>query len=60
MVAAVSDSFVTLHTRVEAKRGDKKMSHEVCAVWRMADGEVIELWDHFGDVETWDAFWNEE
>jgi uncharacterized protein len=52
--AAVGDSFVT---RVEATRGEAHMTHEVCAVWRMHDGEVIEFWDHFGDVEEWDAFW---
>ncbi len=55
-----TDDIVTMIAHVTAERpGRTPLNEFICEVWRFEDGLCVEVWDHFGDLAAWDAFWAE-
>ncbi len=52
------EEFVAALQHNSAERGDKRLDVELCLVFRLADGRVIEAWEHYGDLYAWDEFWS--
>ncbi len=53
-----TDGFAINVQRVTARRPDGRTLDTVLTeVWRLHDGVCVELWDHFEDLDAWDAFW---
>lgn len=55
----VDAHFALFLQRATATRGGKDLDHVMTVVWRFKDGQVVEMWDHFEDVDVWDNFWME-
>jgi len=55
----VDPHFALFLQRATATRGDQELDHVMTVVWRFKDGQVVEMWDHFEDVDAWDNFWME-
>ncbi|HZO37302.1 MAG TPA: nuclear transport factor 2 family protein [Solirubrobacteraceae bacterium] len=55
----VNDAFAVILTRVDAQRPGASVVQRIIAIWRLEDGKVVELWDHFSDLATWDRFWTD-
>ena len=52
-----NDEFVVSFERFRAVRHGNALDQVICGVWRLQDGRVAELWTHFEDQATCDAFW---
>ncbi len=53
-----TDAFAINVQRVTASRPDGRTLDTVLTeVWRPRDGICVEMWDHFEDLDAWDAFW---
>ncbi len=53
-----TDHFAINVQRVTAARPDgRELDTVLTEVWRFQDGVCVELWDHFQDLDAWDAFW---
>ena len=53
-----TDAFAINVQRVTARRPDGRALDTVLTeVWRLRGGVCVELWDHFEDLDAWDAFW---
>ncbi|HZO37298.1 MAG TPA: nuclear transport factor 2 family protein [Solirubrobacteraceae bacterium] len=55
-IVAAGPMVVVIQTAT-ARRGERKLVAPIAVVWRFSGDKAVELWDHFGDVETWDRFW---
>ena len=56
-----TQTFVVALARLTGLRDGVALNQPLCCVWRigLADGEeIIENWDHFYDIVSWDAFWD--
>ncbi|MBD2100179.1 nuclear transport factor 2 family protein [Leptolyngbya sp. FACHB-261] len=53
-----TDDFAINVQRLTGRREDGRSLNTVLTeVWRMQDGVCVEIWDHFQDLDAWDAFW---
>ncbi len=52
-----TDQFAFNYQRITARRKGRVLDQVLLEVWRLEEGKCIELWDHFQDLEAWDAFW---
>ncbi|HZO37308.1 MAG TPA: nuclear transport factor 2 family protein [Solirubrobacteraceae bacterium] len=52
------DHFAIWLQRVTAERDGRELDHVLTVVWRFQGEKVVEMWDHFADVEEWDRFWH--
>ncbi|MDT0184003.1 nuclear transport factor 2 family protein [Microbacterium sp. ARD31] len=55
----VDDHFALFLQRATATRGSARLDHVITVIWRFRGGQVVEMWDHFADVDEWDRFWTE-
>ena len=57
-----TQTFVVTLSRLTAVRDGVALNEPLCCVWRIGehpeDQEIIENWDHFYDIVSWDAFWD--
>ena len=51
------EHFAIWLQRVTAQRNGRDLDHTVTVIWRFQGDTVVEMWDHFADVEEWDRFW---
>ena len=55
-----TDDVATVFARITAERpGRRPLEEFICEVWRFEDGRCVEVWDDFGDLAAWDAFWGD-
>ncbi len=53
-----TDDFAINVQRITATRPDGRvLDTRLTEVWRFQGGVCVELWDHFLDLDAWDAFW---
>ena len=56
-----TDDVATVFARITAERpGRRPLEEFICEVWRFEDGRCVEVWDDFGDLAAWDAFWGDD
>jgi ketosteroid isomerase-like protein len=53
----VDEFCVVMLNRATAERDGVPLDVMIAVIWRFVDGRCVEIWDHFSDVGTWDAFW---
>jgi hypothetical protein len=49
-------SFVRVHTQV--KGTSKAITYQMVNVYRIADGQLAEIWPHVHDLYAFDEFWS--
>lgn len=54
-----SGQFVVSFERFTARRRGRSLDQEVCVVWRVAQGQCVEIWSHFSDQNGCDLFWRD-
>lgn len=54
------DHFAMWLSRVTAQRNGRQLDQVLAVIWRFDGEKVVEMWDHFADVDAWDEFWKEE
>jgi ketosteroid isomerase-like protein len=55
---ADDDDYVVGVQRSRAERQGKNLDVGNCIVFRLEDGRVVEVWEHFDDLFAWDEFWS--
>jgi len=55
-----NDSYSVMLNRATAQRASVPLDVMIAVIWRFVDDQCVEIWDHFSDVDTWDAFWRED
>jgi len=55
----VSRDLVTFFNRATASSGGRTIEQVLSTTWRIDGDRVVEIWVHFEDVSSWDAFWAE-
>jgi uncharacterized protein len=51
--------FVVAYQRIAAQREGRRLDQEMCVVFRVRNGEVVEICDHMADQAAADAFWED-
>ena len=51
------DHFAVWLQRVTAQRNGRDLDHMLTVIWRFKGDNVVEMWDHFADVDERDRFW---
>ena len=44
--------------RSTAERDGKSLDVANCIVFKLENGRIIEVWEHFDDLYAWDEFWS--
>lgn len=55
---ADDDGYVVGVQRSRAERDGKQLDVGNCIVFKLDDGRVAEVWEHFDDLYVWDEFWS--
>ena len=55
---ADDDDYVVGVQRTRAERQGKNLDVANCIVFRLEDGRVVEVWEHFDDLYAYDEFWS--
>ena len=55
---ADDDDYVVGVQRSRAERDGKHLDVGNCIVFKLDDGRVTEVWEHFDDLYAWDEFWS--
>ena len=55
---ADEDDYVVGVQRIRAERQGKSLDVANCIVFRLEDGRVVEVSEHFDDLYAWDEFWS--
>ena len=53
----VSDDQVAMLDRIVAERNGKTLDTQLVLVLKVRNGQFVEGWDHFADLDAWDEFW---
>jgi ketosteroid isomerase-like protein len=53
-----SDDFVVGIQHNTGERNGRKLDVDLCLVFQLKDGRIIEAWEHFYDLYAWDEFWS--
>jgi ketosteroid isomerase-like protein len=57
-VLADDDNRVVGIQRNTASREGKQLADDLCLVFQLRDGRIIEAWEHHRDLYAWDDFWS--
>jgi len=52
-----NDNTVLVTGKVTAQRLGQTLDQVVLEVWRMEQGQCVEVWDYFSNQQAWDKFW---
>ena len=52
------EDFVVAIQHNSGERNGKQLDVDLCLVFQLRDGRVIEAWEHFRDLYAWDEFWS--
>jgi ketosteroid isomerase-like protein len=55
---ADDDGYVVGVQRSRAERDGRHLDVGNCIVFKLDDGRVVEVWEHFEDLYVWDEFWS--
>lgn len=55
---ASDDDLVAGVQQNTGERNGKQLAVDVCLLFQLKDGRIIEAWEHFQDLYAWDEFWS--